>query len=66
MLLFKGMMEQLWLQILKLATALYAGTGAGTAPASLAMGGRAPPFSTAVEEFTAETTALNVKDLTQS
>ena len=50
----------------QISTARYAGTGAGTAPASLAMGGRAPPFSTAVEEFTAETTALNVKDLTQS
>ncbi len=49
-----------------ITTARYSGTGAGTAPASLAMGGRAPPFSTAVEEFTAETTALNVKDLTQS
>jgi hypothetical protein len=49
-----------------ISTGRYAGTGAGTAPASLAMGGRAPPFSTAVEEFTAETTALNVKDLTQS
>ena len=49
-----------------ISTPRYAGTGAGTGPASLAMGGRAPPFSTAVEEFTAETTALNVKDLTQS
>ena len=34
-----------------IATGRYSGTGAGTAAAALAMGGRAPPFSTATEEF---------------
>ena len=58
MLLFKGTMEQLWLQIPLLQQLDMLEHRSGTAPASLAMGGRAPPFSTAVEEFTAETTAI--------
>ena len=49
-----------------LATGRTRGSGGGTATAGLYSGGREPSFSTKTEEFTAETTALNVKTLTQS
>ena len=41
--------------------------GAGTQPAGIAFAGRPPtPVTNATEEFTAETTALNIKTLTDS
>ena len=49
-----------------LGTGRTRGAGGGTATAGLYSGGREPSFSTKTEEFTAETTALNVKTLTQS
>ena len=49
-----------------MATARHALAGAGVETAALAAGGSAPPWSNATEEFTGETTSLNVKTLTQS
>ena len=49
-----------------LGTGRSRGSGAGTATAGIYAGGREPSFSNKTEEFTGETTALNVKDLTQS
>ena len=49
-----------------LGTARHALAGAGTQTAALAAGGRTPSYTGATEEFTGETTSLNVKTLTQS
>ena len=50
-----------------LATPRSGAGGAGSSnTASIVFGGRAPAFSTATEEFTGETTTLNVKTLTTS
>ena len=42
------------------------GAGGGTGPTALLAAGNAPPNTTATEEFNVETTAVNVKTLTQS
>ena len=49
-----------------LATSRYGAGGCGTGSAGLCFGGRAPGFSTATEEFTAETSATNIKTVTTS
>ena len=56
-----------WVTGPSLATLQYNIGPAGAATASAAMGfGGGPPAITNTEEFTAETSALNVKTLTQS
>jgi hypothetical protein len=49
-----------------LGTARFDSAGSGTGTAAMVAGGAEPANTTAVEEFTGETTALNVKTLTQS
>jgi hypothetical protein len=49
-----------------LATARIYVSGTGTAAAGLAFGGNAPPYTTATEEFTGVTTAVNVKNISSS
>ena len=57
-----------WSTTASLSTARVAlgGTSGGSNTAGLAFGGTAPPSTNATEEFTAETTSLNVKTLTTS
>jgi hypothetical protein len=49
-----------------LATARVYVSGTGTSTAGVAFGGNAPPYTTATEEFTGETTSVNVKTITTS
>jgi hypothetical protein len=49
-----------------LGTARTSVGGCGTATAALCTSGRAPGYSTAVEEFTGETSALNIENFTTS
>ena len=50
-----------------ISTGRHAGSGAGASGASgLIAGGNTGSFTTATEEFTGETTSLNVNTLTQS
>ena len=49
-----------------IATQRYNLGGCGTVSAALAFGGQAPPYSSATEEFTPESTSLNIETLTQS
>jgi len=50
-----------------MATARNYVSGTGTSTAGVAFGGNShPSYTTATEEFTGETTSLNIKDLTQS
>ena len=49
-----------------LGTGRYSAGGCGTATAALCTSGRAPAYSTAVEEFTGDTTAANYKTITTS
>ena len=56
-----------WVTAPSVATARKQGTGAGTASAALFFGGILPPGpSNSTEEFTSETTAVNIKDFTTS
>ena len=55
-----------WSTTAAMGTARVALGGAGTNTVGLAFGGNAPPQTAATEEFTGETTSLNVKTLTQS
>ena len=49
-----------------IGTARHALAGAGIQTAALAAGGRTPSYTGATEEFTPETTSINVETLTQS
>ena len=49
-----------------LGTARYTAVGSGTQTAALASGGGTPSVTNATEEFTGETTALNIKTFTTS
>ena len=49
-----------------ISTGRHGGAGAGTSSTSGWIGGGQSPFKTATEEFSGETTAINVKTLTQS
>jgi len=56
-----------WATRPSLSTGRHAGSGSGASGTSgLIAGGQTPSFTTATEEFNGETTALNVKTLTQS
>tara|TARA_R100000322_G_scaffold104205_2_gene66360 strand:- start:37 stop:1875 length:1839 start_codon:yes stop_codon:yes gene_type:complete len=56
-----------WATTPAFATARNSFGGTGTIPSMIIMGGQADPgYTTATEEFTVETSALNVKTLTQS
>ena len=55
-----------WATGASLGTARYAGTGGGSAAGGFVAGGHVPPTTNATEELTAETTALNLKTITDS
>ena len=49
-----------------LGTARFDSAGSGTGTAAMVAGGAEPASTTAVEEFTGETTAINIADFTTS
>ena len=49
-----------------MGTSRYQNAGSGTSVLGLSIGGQAGPVSNATEEFTGETTSLNLKTITDS